>query len=115
MKEQDLREVASLAFKALEIVPCEIRFRPVQKGRCNGERIIMPNWIFEKTDEFQIYYMIHECTHLKVWEHGKEFQVIETILLKDWGIIPKYSRAYPKVFYYANGQTICDKYGNKKG
>jgi len=78
-----------------------------QKGMCTSNGgITLPDWIFGKSDEYQIHYAIHETTHLKYPDHGNEFKAAETIINQDFGISIDYSKAYAKELRNSRGETV---------
>ena len=73
----------------------------------NGVRttITLPNYLFNHTNAFSQYYVVHECVHLAInnGKHDTTFKLKETETLADlYHIGIKYTRSYPKYLYDKN-------------
>lgn len=118
-----LKNVASVVIKKHGLKPIKIQFKDVWRGRARyyTRSITIPLWIFSGVGAFQIYYIVHELTHFicmdkfKNREHGVLFKKIESRILKDYNILPIYSKAYAKELRNLKGEKMWgDKGKNEK-
>ena len=70
----------------------------------------IPLWAYGKGEAFFTYYVLHEISHIINYDtegsergHSEDFKQIEKTLLKDYGLIPIYKRAYIKALKDING------------
>lgn len=118
----DLQNLALEITKKHNLRPIEIKFKRIQRGHAyfKTRRITIPTWVLEGVKEYRIYYVVHELTHfierklIGFTRHDTLFKNIETKILKDYGIIPIYSRAYIKQLKNFQGQVLCGRLGGKK-
>jgi len=121
MTIRKLKNLATIISKKYNLLPIKIRFKEVRKGFAyiSTRKITIPIWIFETVKVYQYYYIIHELTHFILHKkfghekHGKEFKKIESQILKEYNIIPVYSRAYAKALYNLEGKKLCGRLGVK--
>jgi hypothetical protein len=114
MTKNDLETVSEMTFASLNVSSVPIIFKDLSRGYYSPAFILLPEWIFETVDEFQIYYTIHECCHRVVHGHGGDFKRVEARELSQWGLYPVYNREYPNTLRSRNGQTFCGSRGIKK-
>lgn len=118
----DKKELTKLFNELIErngITPIGIDFKKVIKGRARygTRKITIPCAVLERVKEYAIYYVIHELTHFVAvdnfnnYGHTPLFRKIESTILKSYGIIPNYSKAYPKALYNLQGQKLCGRQG----
>ena len=114
---QELKNLATVITKKQGIKSIKIQFKNTLKGRARlrTRSITIPTWVFKYAKEYQYYYMIHELTHfierdkLGYSGHDNHFKKIESRILKEYGIIPIYSKAYAKELRNLKGEILYSR------
>lgn len=93
----------------------DIKIKPLKRGtaRFRHEKwiITIPQWAMDRSEEFGIYYIVHEIAHVVCNEvfkqrgHCDTFKMIEDEYLADFGLVVIRKKAYPKSLI-AFGQTV---------
>ena len=104
---KDFQAIVELTLQALRwncLIPT-IKITPVCRGRYyrRTHRITLPTWLLSQSEQYQIYYCVHETCHIKGYGHGYEFKEFERKALAFWNMDIVYKKAYPK-YLYENGQ-----------
>jgi len=68
--------------------------KDVLRGLCGKRAIVIPEWVTNKPESLQVYYCVHEATHLKHSGHGNPFKLAEQLVLKQFGYTVEYKKAY---------------------
>ena len=118
---RELKNLATIITRKQDIKPIKIEFKNTLRGwaRNKTRAITIPIWIFQGIKEYQYYYMIHELVHfiekdkLGYSGHNNHFKKIESQILKEYGIIPIYNKAYAKELRNLEGKKLCGKLGEK--
>jgi len=121
-KTQIILDIVKNIGEENELGTLYVEFKNVRCGRARHKtrKITIPNWIFNSCDEYIKWYIIHELTHFIALDkhnytgHRGIFRRIEKKYLKQYGLIPKYNRAYIKELYDLNGKYICNNIGEVK-
>lgn len=85
----------------------ELKIKDVQRGRAtkpkSGYRVIIPQWAFERGENYWIYYVCHELAHIKHHQrfgnwggHIGSFKAIEDMYLADFGLRVERAKAYSR-------------------
>ena len=61
---QDYQTIADLTFEYFGQAPFPIWVKPVRCGRANRSYITLPAWIQRKEIGYQIWYVVHEVSHI---------------------------------------------------
>lgn len=116
---RELKRLSQIIIKRYDLTPIKIEFKAVKRGRARSltRKITIPIWIFESVKEYQYYYIIHELVHFILHdkfgfsEHNKGFKKLESQILRDYNIIPIYSKAYAKELRNLEGKKLCSQFG----
>lgn len=119
MNIRELKKLAQVIILKHNLTPIKIQFKAVRRGkaRISTRKITIPIWIFESVKEYQYYYIIHELTHFILKdnfgfaEHSETFKKLESQILRDYSIIPIYSKVYAKELRNLQGEKLCGKFG----
>jgi len=74
--------------------------KDVVRGYAHKDYIVIPKWIQMYAEEYQIYYIIHELSHIIAGvenKHNDKFMEIEDKALHLWSLEIERKRVYPKV------------------
>ena len=122
-KLKESQELSNLICESEKINPIEIQIKNTNCGRARvrTRKITIPLWIYKNSIEFVWYYVIHEVCHFIMYDnnmpkagHNEVFKAKEKIILKDYGMIPIYARAYPKELKTLNGLSLYTKKTQKE-
>lgn len=116
--KKELRELLDFILQEEEIpeshIKIKLEFKNNRRGRAhpNG-RLVVPLWAIKEGVEYAYYYLIHEVSHFinryrnfSISSHGPEFKDIELFWLVQFGLYPKYKKAYPKKLLSENGKVL---------
>lgn len=117
--------VAELTAQYLGIPTPKVEFQPkARRGYAYGGHslVTIPGWPVSYGEHYFNAYVVHEVVHLyrfskKTWgekSHGPEFHADERRALKEWGLVPKYARAYVKELRTLQGDVVFDRPWSKK-
>lgn len=83
-----------------------VQVKNVRRGNarvCKGKYYItIPQWAIDRSDEYGVYYICHECAHVTcarifgTFSHNSEFRMVEDAYLEDFGLVVKRKKVYPK-------------------
>jgi predicted SprT family Zn-dependent metalloprotease len=93
-----------------------VKIKDIQGGGRYSDKtdtITLPKWIFKNSEEFVIYYIVHELCHTYYSGHPREFKRLEQAVLSKWDIEIEYAKAYPK-YLYSNGVEVYESWRELK-
>ena len=73
--------------KRMELVPQRIEVKDYKSiwGRCNSREEIAFDWrIIQAPDDVLDYLVVHELSHLKHFNHSKQFWALVSVILPDY-------------------------------
>ena len=73
--------------------------KDVVRGYAHKDYIVIPKWIQMYAEEYQIYYIIHELSHIIAGvenKHNDKFKEIEDKALRLWSLEIERKKVYPK-------------------
>ena len=77
-----------------------VRVKPVLRGKADPYSllVVVPLWALARSDDYAIYYTIHEVAHILSPHrgHGSGYKEVEDLLLSFWEMSIKRKRAYPR-------------------
>ena len=116
LTKADLQAVAELVSEADRypwIVRVEVRDIKAGYSRHNTQTIVVPKWALLRSDDYAIYYTIHELAHIIVGVHGHgvKYKRTEDRLLKHWELAIDRKRVYPRTLY-SRGQIVYSRRKN---
>jgi len=118
--EIKLKKLSDNITEKNSIPSINIKIKPINQGRANfrSNFISFPLWVLSKKREYIYYYLIHEITHFITWKkfkisnHKSIHKKIEQEICKEFRIVIKYAKAYPKALFNIKGKRICKKLGD---
>ncbi len=95
-KIQEFKGEVKVWAKKLQVFPYEVRLKTMRNwGACSADGILyFNNALLFRRKELQTYVIVHELLHLKIRNHGKLFQALMSLHLKNWKELDKELNAY---------------------
>ena len=115
---REAREILSYCLSKHNLNPIKIKVKTIRGGCAYYDTrfISIPIWAYNEGLDYFYAYVLHEIGHFINHDnkglpgHAGEFKNIEKSLLKDFGLIPIYSRAYIKALNNDKGQRIWQRH-----
>jgi hypothetical protein len=112
--QHQAEELKNFLIIEYKLEPIKIKVKDIRRGRAiySSRFISIPLWAYNIGISYFYWYIIHEVSHficndkLNYHGHGKTFKIIETKILKTWGLNPIYSKAYVKELRANNGAVL---------
>ncbi|MCW3134546.1 MAG: hypothetical protein N2V78_09490 [Methanophagales archaeon] len=95
-KYQDIADV-TMSYFGKPLV--RVVVKDVARGYPHKDYIVIPRWIQKYAEEYQIYYIVHELSHIIAGvenKHNDKFMEIEDKALDLWSLEIDRKRVYPK-------------------
>ncbi|MCP4364396.1 MAG: hypothetical protein GY800_03755 [Planctomycetes bacterium] len=87
-----------------------LRFTGAQRGSGNHRTgwCSVPDWALEQGEHYPVAYVLHELVHaaFAIQGHGQRFRTRERLLLAEYGLRPKYTKAYVWELYDRDTQEL---------
>lgn len=108
MIQEELQAIADLTVEYFKIEKVKVELKLVNGGRARikTRKITIPIFAVDNGEAYYTYYVVHEVAHFLSRTHNDWFKKLETEGLRQWGIKPKYARAYAKELLSLNGETL---------
>ena len=91
-------------------IKVEVKHTRQGRARKKTNKITIPKFAIGYGYSFSLYYIIHEVCHFIIgYGHRQDFKNKEIEILKDYNLLPIYSRAYAKQLYDLSGNLLWDK------
>lgn len=68
----------------------------------SGYKIVIPQWAFNRGEDYWIYYVCHECAHIIChdlfghFRHDENYKSVEDMYLADFGLYIERRKVYAK-------------------
>ena len=111
LTEADLQAVVDLVSEAnhypFQVLVNVKDIRGGYASRFFTKAIYIPRWALAKSDDYAIYYAIHELAHIVYGGsgHGVEYKKIEDRLLRHWEMAIRRKKVYPRTIY-SRGKVV---------
>lgn len=117
--QKEAEDLKNLLVEEFKLRPIKLKVKNISRGRAiyQSRFISIPVWAYSWGEHYFYYYIIHEISHFINYDklnntgHNDLFKGIEKEILKEWGIIPVYNRAYVKELKADNGDILYKKPG----
>jgi hypothetical protein len=112
MTREESIELIEYLFEAEHRTPPRVEIRDRQNGfaKPHINLIVLPEWLWSDSEptEYVAYYAIHEACHFLVHshKHNGRFREAEKRWLREFGLLPIYSRAYVKGLATLDGRVV---------
>jgi len=113
MADYATARVLNVAREAARVLRIEVpRFTRWTRRRGHAHRLLgtfsIPRWVQSRQDAYLAWYVIHEVTHMATDHHGHgpAFKRAERRVLRRFGMVPRYARAYPHTMLDLEGQVL---------
>jgi predicted SprT family Zn-dependent metalloprotease len=118
--QSEAEQLRDLIWNQYNLAPIKIKVKTITKGGTayyNTRFISIPVWTYNEGLNYFYAYVLHELGHFINYDsqnyekgHNGKFKKIEQTLLKDFGLIPLYSRAYIKALNNERGQRVWQRH-----
>ena len=115
----EAEQLRDLICNQYNLAPIKIKVKTILQGGTayyNTRFISIPVWTYNEGLNYFYAYVLHEISHFINYDskgnlgHSEDFRKIEKTLLKDFGLIPIYSRAYIKALNNEKGQRVWQRH-----
>jgi predicted SprT family Zn-dependent metalloprotease len=113
--QKEVEDLKNYLEKKYKLNPIKIKVKDINSGRAiyKSRFISIPLWAYDRGINYFYWYVIHEVCHficndtlMYNAKHSDLFKNKERELLKDFGLIPIYARAYVKELLSNSGEVL---------